>query len=191
MELPAGVRRIEARAGLAAQQTIQAERGALAHLCQELSASPTNVYERLSALQREIREQRKEIQQLKQKQSAGELDDVFADAEELGDAKLIVHQFQDLDMEQLRQAADLVKGKLTSYAAVLGSAAAGKVSLIGAVSPDLHDRLKANELIKEIAKLVKGGGGGRPDMAQAGGKDPAKLGEALDKARQLAREKLS
>ena len=112
---------------------------------------------------------------------------LLADASELGGGKLIVGEVQNATDDDLRGALDSLRKRISSYGILLGSAANGKVSLIAAVSDDLIAKgLKAGDWIREVAKVAGGGGGGRPQMAQAGGKDPAKLGEALETARRFA-----
>jgi alanyl-tRNA synthetase len=112
---------------------------------------------------------------------------LLAGASELGGGKLIVGELQNANDDDLRGALDSLRKRISSYGILLGSAANGKVSLIAAVSDDLIAKgLKAGDWIREAAKVAGGGGGGRPQMAQAGGKDPAKLGEALETARKFA-----
>ena len=106
--------------------------------------------------------------------------------------KLVVGSINGAGNEQLLSAMDSIKKKAGSYAVMLGSADDGKVNFVAAVSDDLIARgLKAGDWIRETAKVAGGGGGGRPQMAQAGGKDPSKLDEALETARRFAREKVS
>ncbi len=112
---------------------------------------------------------------------------LLSDAAALGPGKLIVGEIPDAADEQLRGAMDSLKKKVGSYAIMLASASEGKVSFVAAVSDDLIAKgLKAGDWIRETAKIAGGGGGGRPQMAQAGGKDPAKVGEALETARGVA-----
>ena len=92
------------------------------------------------------------------------------------------------DMEGLRQMADLLRAKLKTGVIVLGSVSEGKVNLVTVVSPTGLSGLHAGQIIKEVAKITGGSGGGRPDMAQAGGKDPSKLGEAIDRVPTILRE---
>ena len=119
---------------------------------------------------------------------AGEL---LATAPNLGDGKLIVGEIAQATDEQLRSAMDSLKKKTASHAIMLAAASDGKVSFVAAVSDDLIAKgLKAGDWIRETAKVAGGGGGGRPQMAQAGGKDPAKIAEALDVARKFATAKI-
>ena len=122
-------------------------------------------------------------------QAKGLLDD----ATRVGDASIIVAQIEAAPIDQIRSAMDMLKKKARSAAVVLGfSEGAGKVMLLAAVTDDLIKRgVKAGDIVKQIAPIVGGGGGGRPHMAQAGGKDPSKLAEALTLAETLVSEALS
>ena len=115
------------------------------------------------------------------------------DATRVGDASIIVGQIEAAPIEQIRSAMDMLKKKARSAAVVLGfSEGAGKVMLLAAVTDDLIERgVRAGDIVKQIAPMVGGGGGGRPQMAQAGGKDPSKLAEALKQAKTLLSEMLS
>ena len=132
-----------------------------------------------------------------QKQSAGPAVDAVAvaakllsDAEALGPGKLIVGEIAGASDDQLRSAMDSLKTKAPSYGILLATASDGKVSFVAAVSDDLIAKgLKAGDWVREAAKVAGGGGGGRPQMAQAGGKDPAKLPAALEVARAFAKSK--
>jgi alanyl-tRNA synthetase len=106
-------------------------------------------------------------------------------------AKVIVGEMPAAPSEQMRQQVDRLRQKAGSAVVVLGWAEDGKVQLIAAVTKDLEKRVSAGNLVKEVAPVVGGKGGGRPDMAQAGGKDPAKLPEALQRAKTLATEQLT
>jgi len=116
---------------------------------------------------------------------------LLAEAQPLGPGKLVVGSINGAANEQLLSAMDSLKKKAGSYAVMLASAEDGKVNFVAAVSDDLIAKgLKAGDWIRETAKVAGGGGGGRPQMAQAGGKDPSKLGDALETARRFAREKV-
>jgi alanyl-tRNA synthetase len=116
---------------------------------------------------------------------------LLSDAQPLGPGKLIVGSLNGAAHEQLLSAMDSLKKKAGSYGIMLGSAEDGKVNFVAAVSDDLIAMgLKAGDWIRETAKVAGGGGGGRPQMAQAGGKDPSKLQDALETARKFAREKV-
>jgi len=117
--------------------------------------------------------------------------DLLDAGEKVGDASIIVGRLASTSIERAREAVDMLKKKAGSAAVVLGFEADGKVVLLAGMTDDLIKQgLKAGDVIKEIAPIVGGGGGGRPQMAQAGGKDPAKIGAALDKGRDIIRAAL-
>ncbi len=181
-----GVRRITALTGRRALEHVQRLESSLRQVSQALSAPPEEVPRRIAALQEEIRALKKKLASGggAGPDPAAAAAELLARAEDLGGAKLIVGQIAGAAEEQLRATIDSLKKKATSYAIMLGSAEEQKVTFVAAVSDDLIARgLKAGDWIRETAKVAGGGGGGRPQMAQAGGKDPAKLGEALETAR--------
>ncbi len=188
--IASGVRRIEALTGEGAfSETAQAF-DRLADLGQALSASPEEIIPRVEALQSELRALRKEIDSLKQEQSTGEVDSLIAEAVQVCGAKVIAHQFEGLDAGQLRSLADVIRSKTESSITVLAARDGKKVTLICATSDDLQKKAPAGTIVKEVAQIVGGGGGGRPDMAQAGGKNPEKLPEALAAVAKIVEEKL-
>jgi alanyl-tRNA synthetase len=105
--------------------------------------------------------------------------DLLAGARQINGVAVVAGRLDGLDTEGLREVVDTIRDRLGSGVVCVGSAVDGKVSLVAAVTKDLIKRVQAGRLIQEIAKVVGGGGGGRPDLAQAGGKDPAKLDQAL------------
>jgi alanyl-tRNA synthetase len=187
--IAAGVRRIEAVTGMGA---IALARGAIGELKEALAESGA----KRGALTEWIRQQQgllsktqKEVQQLKTKVAlgGGGADDGKV---EIGGATFIARQVEDVDKDSLRALADTLKSRLKSGVIVLAAAMPdGKVALIASVTPDLSKKAPAGQLVKQLAPIVGGGGGGRPDFAEAGGKDPAKIKELLDEARVLV-EKL-
>ena len=117
---------------------------------------------------------------------------LYEQAEQVGGATVVVGLLSDTPIEQARTAMDSLKKKAKSAVIVLGMAdGEGKVTLLAGVTDDLIKKIKAGDIVKEIAPVVGGGGGGRPQMAQAGGKDPDKLPEAMEKAREMVRQVLA
>ena len=188
--IAAGVRRLEAQAGLPAMQTIVNERTALSDVCHNLSVAPLEAPERLEALNRELRDLRKEVQRFKQKESAGQAGELVESAEEINGVSVLVHAFEEMTVDELRHALDVIKDRLERHVIVLGSSSEGKAILVCAVSKAETKTLQAGQIVKAAAKLVGGGGGGAPHSAQAGGKDPSKMPQALAHARELILEKL-
>jgi alanyl-tRNA synthetase len=180
----AGIRRIEGMTGLGAYEAWAATRDAAGALCRLLAVKETALSERVAALQDEIKKLHKEIKRAKQAGRSGgaSIESLIADAQEISGLKVIAAKLDEADAEQLRQTADQLREKIPNLVCVLGSVAEGKVSLLCAVSKDQTKRIKAGDVIKRVAAIMGGGGGGRPDLAQAGGKNPEKLDEAIAQA---------
>ena len=185
-----GVRRITAVTGRGALDHVQKLEGSLRQVSHSLSAPPEEAPKRIAALQDEIKTLKKKLASGTSAAGRDPLSaaaDLLAKAQPLGPGQLIVGEIPGASDEQLRTAMDSLKKKAPSHAIMLGSAEDQKVTFVAAVSDDLIAKgLKAGDWIRETAKVAGGGGGGRPQMAQAGGKDPAKLGDALETARKYA-----
>ncbi|PIO83085.1 alanine--tRNA ligase [Loigolactobacillus backii] len=177
----AGIRRIEAVTSKAAYSFLNEREQWLQQAATELKTTqlktvPTKVVQ----LQEQLRDANKQIESLQAKSAQQQASDVFKNVQEINGTSIIAEQVKVADMKQLRQLADDWKQKAASDVLVLGTVIGAKVNLIAAVSPaGIKAGLKAGDLIKAIAPKVGGGGGGRPDMAQAGGKNPAGLQDAL------------
>lgn len=177
----AGLRRVEAVAGMEVLNHLRDIEGQLGEITLTLKAQPQETVKKVHSLVAQVRDLEKEVQQLTAKQSKNEADSLLDRVREVQGVKVLAAKVQAQDMDSLRQTADLLRDKLANGVIVLGAAAEGKVNLVAVVHPTGLSNLHAGKIIKEVAAITGGGGGGRPDMAQAGGKDPAKLGEALDK----------
>lgn len=177
----AGVRRIEALTGKEAYEAFRDEEEQLMQVAQIVkSPQIKEVVTKTEQLQQQVKELQKENEQLATKLANQQAGDVFKDAKEINGTTVITAQVNVKDMNQLRQLADQWKQKALSDVLVLGTVQGEKVNLLAAMSPTANEKgLKAGDLIKAIAPKVGGGGGGRPDMAQAGGKNPAGLSDAL------------
>ena len=180
-----GVRRIEAVTGTAALGHVRKEEEELARVGALLKTSPRQASERVEKLLDDQKRLEKDIQTLKQRLARGETQDLVKDAREVGGARVVAAQVDESDPKDLRELVDTLKGKLKSGIVVLAADAGGKAALAAGVTKDLTDRFHAGEILKEAAKVVGGKGGGRPDMAQAGGKDAGRIREALEKAVQF------
>ncbi len=181
----AGVRRIEAVSGPAVLDYLNVRDKVVKDLSDRFKVKPEELPERITTLQNELRTSQKELENLKSQLAIAKSDSLLQTVETLGDYKILVAQMEDVDAESLKTAAERLQQKLGSGAAVvLGSVPeAGKVSLVAAFSPEVNKKgLQAGKFIGAIAKICGGGGGGRPNLAQAGGRDASKLPEALDKA---------
>jgi alanyl-tRNA synthetase len=179
----AGIRRVEAVTGEGALEWVQAREAKLAEAARALKASPEDLAPRIAQVLDNVRALEKELARLKSKLASSQGDDLIAAAEEVKGMKVLAATLEGADAKTLRETLDKLKDKLKSAAIVLASADGGKVSLIAGVTPDLMARVKAGELVNFVAQQVGGKGGGRPDMAQAGGTEPAKLPEALRSVR--------
>jgi alanyl-tRNA synthetase len=188
-----GVRRVTAVTGRGAVQFVQGLDANLRQIAQALSVPPAEAPKRVAAMQEELRALKKKSASGGGVASAGGIDPVAqasklaAAAPDFGSAKLIVGPIDGAGEEQLRSAVDSLKKKNPSSAILLGAVAGDKVNFVAAASDDVIARgLKAGDWVRETAKVAGGGGGGRPQMAQAGGKDPQKLDDALAAAIEYA-----
>ncbi|WP_458524796.1 alanine--tRNA ligase [Onishia taeanensis] len=179
--IASGVRRIEAITGEAALGYFQDQEAQLARVGERLKAKPDQVESRVDSLLERNRSLEKELERLKAKLASSAGNDMLSEAQDIAGVRLLAKQLEGVSGKELRTVMDQLKQKLGSGVVVLGVADAdsGKVSLIAGVTNDLTGRLKAGDLVKHVAAQVGGKGGGRADMAQAGGSDPAALPEAL------------
>lgn len=177
--IAAGVRRIEAVTGESALRHVHEEEQRLRKTAGLLKAAPAEVVPKVERLLATVRDQEKEIARLTMQLAAMRVDSVVEQARVLNGVKVIAARVDNLDVKGLRNFADLLKDRLQSGIIVLGTVTEGRVSLIATVTKNLHPAYHAGNIIKEVAAIVEGSGGGRPDMAQAGGKNPEKLSEAL------------
>jgi len=187
----AGVRRITAVTGTGALEHVRRTEETLRALCRNLKATPETLAERVAGLQRQIRDLKNELAQARSLTRRGGLDELLSRIQDVDGVAVLAAEVEGADASALREAADAVRAKRGSIVLVLGSRAGGKVVLVAAVTPDLAERgLHAGRLAGEVAKAVGGGGGGRPDFAQAGGKNPEALPEALARVPDLVRAQL-
>ncbi len=175
----AGVRRIEAVTGEGAMAILHAQSDQLNDIAQLLKGDSHNLGEKVRAALERTRQLEKELQQLKEQAAAQESANLSSKAEEINGVKLLVSELTGVEPKMLRSMVDDLKNQLGSTIVVLATVADGKVSLIAGVSKDVTDRVKAGELVGMVAQQVGGKGGGRPDMAQAGGTDASALPAAL------------
>jgi alanyl-tRNA synthetase len=175
----AGIRRVEAITGENALRYLQEQERRVQGLSAAMKVQPDEVVSRVAGIMDNVRALEKEIARLKSKLASSQGDDLAAKAIEVSGARVLAATLDGADVATLREAMDKLKDKLGSAAIVLASGAGGKVSLIAGVTADLTGRLKAGELVNMVAQQVGGKGGGRPDMAQAGGTQPENLPAAL------------
>ncbi|MFN8544203.1 MAG: alanine--tRNA ligase [Candidatus Binatia bacterium] len=181
----AGVRRLEAVTGIGALDAVRRREEALRSVTTLLRGTDEDVAAKLEKVLGQQRELERRVQELQQKLAGGATRDVLAAARAVDGATVLATRVDELDDAGLRDLADRLRDQIKSGAVVLGAAREGKVTLLAAVTKDLTKRFHAGNIIKQLAPIVGGGGGGRPDFAQAGGKDPAQLDRALDVAWEL------
>ncbi|MBT2774248.1 alanine--tRNA ligase [Halomonas sp. ISL-60] len=179
--IASGVRRIEAITGENALSYFREQEARLERLGERLKTKPEQVEARVESLVERNRSLEKELEQLKAKLASAAGSDMLSQVQEINGVKLLATQLDGVSGKDLRGVLDQLKNKLSSGVIILGVAdqAAGKVSLIAGVTQDLTGRVKAGELVNHVASQVGGKGGGRPDMAQAGGSQPDALPDAL------------
>ena len=186
----AGVRRIEAVTGEGALAQVYAQSSQLNEIAQLVKANSSNLNDKVRGLVDHVRSLEKELQQLRDQQAALESASLSNKAIDIQGVKLLVSELSNVEPKMLRTMVDDLKNQLGSAVIVLATVAEGKVSLIAGVTKDLTDRVKAGELVGELAQQVGGKGGGRPDMAQAGGTDAQALKGALAGVESLVSSRL-
>jgi alanyl-tRNA synthetase len=184
-----GVRRVTAVTGRVANETLAKITAAVDELTGKFQCRPEELPGRVEALQEEVKKLKQQLAKGVAADLGGVVDKLLADAPEVNGARLVVGQLPAAPAEQVLAQIDRVRQKAKSALVVFASAdEEGKVPLVVALTDDLVKKgLKAGEIIRPVAEIVGGKGGGKPDLARAGGKDPAKLGEALAKAAELGR----
>ncbi len=188
----AGVRRIEALTGKAAVKHVAAQDAMVRQVCDLLQATPTGLVDRVERLLQEQRELSKELERLKGKLAGAQSEELLQDVVEIGGISVLAASVEGLDAVALRTLGDRLRDRLGSGVILLGSVTGGKVLFVAMVTPDIVARgVKAGDIVRVAAQATGGGGGGRPDMAQAGGRDPDKLEMALDLARESIKEQLA
>jgi len=186
----AGLRRLEVVTGQAALTYLENKEEQLKTIGSLVKANNQDVVTRVNSLVKQLKEKEKEISALQGKMAKQESEDILDQVAEINGVKTLTVQVAVSDMEALRAMGDMLRDKLGSGVIVLGAEIEGKVNFVSIVTKDLvSNGLHAGNIIREVAKATGGGGGGRPDMAQAGGKDPAKIKDALDLVKDLVNKK--
>ncbi len=188
--IAAGVRRIEATTGFTSFKMVNnMEKGLLA-IADKLKTDPYNLGTKVDKLIAELKETQKELERTKSKLATYEANSLFDNVQNINGVKVLVEGFEEKDPGSLREIVDKAKDKLGSCVVALGTNTDGKAVFAVGVTKDLTNKIKAGELVKEIAQFAGGNGGGRPDFAQAGGKDGSKVQGALELAIERLKEKL-
>jgi alanyl-tRNA synthetase len=188
--IAAGVRRIEATTGEGALTYVQGQEARLNEAAAALKTPPQDVALKVAQILDSVKSLEKELSRLKSKLASSQGDELADQVVEVKGVKLLAATLEGADARALREAMDKLKDKLKSAVIVLAAADQGKVSLIAGITSDLTSKLKAGELVNFVAQQVGGKGGGRPDMAQAGGTDASKLPAALDSVRSWVEQRL-
>jgi alanyl-tRNA synthetase len=175
----AGIRRVEAITGDNAVRYVQNLEASLGAAASALKAQPSELTQRIGQVQEQVKSLEKELAALKSKLASSQGDELVSQAVEVGGVQVLAATLEGADAKTLRETVDKLKDKLKHAAIVLAAVEGGKVSLIAGVTADASKKVKAGELVNFVAQQVGGKGGGRPDMAQAGGTDPANLPAAL------------
>jgi alanyl-tRNA synthetase len=186
----AGIRRVEAVTGPGALDYVQQQTTALEGVAEMLKANPSEIGARLNQIMDNVRSLEKELARMKSKLASSQGDDLAERAIHVGKARVLAATLEGADAKSLRETMDKLKDKLGSAAIVLAANEGGKVALVAGVTSDLTAKVKAGELVNFVAQQVGGKGGGRPDMAQAGGTDPTALPKALESVRGWVAERL-
>ncbi|KAB3527625.1 alanine--tRNA ligase [Alkaliphilus serpentinus] len=178
--IAAGVRRIEAITGKEAYNYIKQQQDTLVKVSETIKTQPSMLLNRVEAIMSELKDKDREISKLKSQLAKGATDNILDNSIIIKDVKTILYHIGEAEMNDLRTMADTIKEKMDSGVILLASEKEGKANFVAMVTKDLVSRgLHAGNIVKEAAKITGGGGGGRPDMAQAGGKNPEKIHEAL------------
>jgi alanyl-tRNA synthetase len=176
----AGIRRVEAVSGEGALALVQTLSNRVAEAAAALKAQPEELTQRIAQVQDHVKALEKELSSLKSKLASNQGDELITQAVDVNGIKVLAATLEGADVATLRETMDKLKDKLKTAAIVLASVKDGKVSLIAGVTADATSKVKAGELVNFVAQQVGGKGGGRPDMAQAGGTDPSGLPKALE-----------
>lgn len=186
-----GVRRIEAISGYSVLDYIRSNEVILDNTADALKCNRKEIPDKVLRLQQDLKELEKEIESLTLKAASSKVHDLISEAAEVNGAKIVIGGVDGLDEHAIRELADRIRGRLGSGVVVLGSRFDEKVLFVAMVTKDLIDQgVRAGDIVKVAAKITGGGGGGRPDMAQAGGKDVSRLDEALGQTRSFIESRL-
>jgi len=185
-----GVRRIEAVTGEGSIAKVNQEEETLKEIASLLKTTDTELKNKVLALLDEMKGKEKELSSLKSKLAGSLVEEVLGTKKDVKGVSVVVARTDELDPEGMRQLVDTLKSKLGSGVIVLGSGKPDQVAFVAGVTKDLTGKIKAGDIVKEVAKVTGGGGGGRPDMAQAGGKDASKVDEALGLVAGLVEKKI-
>ena len=186
-----GVRRIEAVTGKACMERMESSQAALEEVSSKLKVKPSDLAAKIQSNLDEIKELKRQIEQYKAKDAAGEVDRLLLNAKEIGGVKVLTAKIPSADANKLRQMGDMLRDKESRIVGVLSSVNGDKPSFLAICGKDaVAKSIKAGELVKLVCSTCGGSGGGKPDSAMGGGKDESKLEEALAKVAEFVSSKL-
>jgi alanyl-tRNA synthetase len=180
--ISAGVRRIEALTGFSALARFRSDENLLEYIQSEYKISRPEIPALIEKLQAQVKDLQKQVSDLKIQNARSAIGEILASSRSVGGIRVLAHRLPEMDRASMRSLADELRHKLGSGIVVLGTPQDGKVALVVMVTEDLCRRLPAGKIIKEIAPLVGGTGGGKAELAEAGGKDSSKLADALERS---------
>jgi alanyl-tRNA synthetase len=187
----AGVRRIEAVTGPGAYQHVKREESVLAESAARLKTRPLELAEKVEKLAEANRDLERELQRLRARLAGGVLEGLVAGAQDVDGVRVAAGRVDSLDAKGMRELGDLARARLGSGVVVLVAQAEARVLWVTMVTKDIAGKVHAGNLARDLAAITGGGGGGRPDMAEAGGKDPSRIAEALLKLPEILRHQLN
>jgi alanyl-tRNA synthetase len=187
----AGIRRVEAITGDNALAYLQNLESQTRQAAAALKVQPSELSQKIAQIQDQAKSLEKELDRLKSKLASGQGESMAAQAIDVGGVKVLSLKLDGIDAKALRETADRLRDKLKSCVLILGTAQEGKVSLIAAVTPDLTGKIKAGDLVSHVASQVGGKGGGKPELAQAGGTQPERLPAALEEVKSWVADRLA
>lgn len=185
--IASGVRRIEALTGEWAYALVRRHEEDLREVAALLKVQPSEVIVKARKFLDSFRQMERDLERFKGRQAVAQGEELAAQARMIGKVRVLAGRVDGLDPKELRALADSVRDKIKSGVVVMGSSKDGRVGLVAMVTRDLTKRFHAGNLLKEIASVVGGSGGGRPEMAQAGGKDVGRLDEALERVYEIVK----
>lgn len=189
--IASGIRRIEAVAGWAAYERAARQAALVEEMAERLRSAPEEVPARLERMQQRLRGLDREVEALRRRGTGADLDRALSEASDVEGVRVVTARFDGLTPEDLRAVGDRLRTRVGSGALVLGGTQDGRVTLVAMVTRDLSDRIRAGDLIRPVAEIVGGSGGGRADLAEAGGRSPERLDEALARVPGVIRQMLA
>ncbi len=186
-----GIRRLEAKTGVFALELFTEQERQLMEAARVLKSPVTEVVERIHAQTKKMKQLETEVENIRFEVIKDSLDTIVTDAEELNGIKIVSHVFYDIEMGLLRRVSDIIRKKVESSVIILGARSKENAAILVSVSKDMIQKgIQANELINDVAPLINGSGGGRPQLAQAGSREVQKVSDAVEESKRIIKEKI-